>query len=92
MSQSITLADLTIANDGPVDRVELARRSVIAAKSVHAFAGRTTSTALDSLLALAGNGTPPDPAAARILARDVTGHAETVLSEVARFAEMADKT
>ena len=92
MSQSITLADLTVANDGPVDRVEYARRSAIASKSVHAFTSQTAGPALDSLIALAKEGDTVDPAGAKRLAEEVTAQAETLLDEVERFTEMAKKT
>ena len=92
MSQTITLADLTVANDGPVDRVEYARRSAIAAKSVQAFTVQTAAPALESLLVLASAPGEVDPDGAKRLAEEVTAQTEAVMAEVERFTEMARKT
>lgn len=91
MSQSITLADLTVANDGPVDRVEYARRSVIASKSVQEFTTQTAGPALDSLIALASEADAADPASTKRLAEDLTEQARTLLAEVTRFTDMTKK-
>lgn len=97
MSQSISLADLTVANDGPVDRVEYTRRSVIAAKSVQEFTEQTAGPALESLIAMATEPSRHEPeaidlTAVKALAEQVSEQAETLSAEVSRFTAMADKT
>ncbi len=91
MSQSITLADLTVANDGPVDQVEYARRSVIASESVRNFTSQTAGPALEAILALASDADGGDPAITKRLAEDVAEQTRTLLAEVGRFTDMTKR-
>ncbi len=92
MSQRISLADLTVANDGPVDRVEFARRSAVASKSVQEFTSQTAAPALNALIAVAVADEPENLASAKELADEMVSHAETLLAEVGHFTAMANKT
>jgi len=89
MNSTISLADLTVANDGPVDQVEYARRTAMAAKLLDEFAAQIAGPALDSLLAMAASRNPVDLAEARAQAEQATGQAATLLAEVERFTAMA---
>jgi hypothetical protein len=91
MNSTISLADLTVANDGPVDQVEYARRTAMAAKVLDEFASQTAVPALESLLSFAASDTPADLAQARAQADQVTRQAGMLLAEVDRFTAMASR-
>ena len=92
MSPMISLADLTVANDGPVDRLEYARRSAMAAKSLSDFTTQAAGPALDALIAVAEAGGGADLGQVRRLADELSDQAATLLGEVERFTAMAERS
>jgi len=91
MSVSNIVPELAGPQADVVDAAEISRCLETAAALVQGFAERCTISALDALLAAAGDGSASDPDRARLIAGGVLQQTATLHEEVGRFLSLTEK-